>query len=125
MMPATTIGTGSGNWGVGADETGIIMGGFDLDSQASTKELPDRQGCAVGLSVYNEKIAINMSGYVMLSTTPTQQVGDVITLTNTLILTHIQGTTGKVVCEGVKRSRANEDFEKIDVTATLYPLLTV
>jgi hypothetical protein len=123
-MPATTIGTGSGNWGVAANETGIIMSGFDLDTQASTKELPDREGCAVGLAVYNEKIAISISGYVMASTTPTQKVGSVITLTNTVALTHLQATTGKIVCENVKRARANEDFERIDITATLYPLIT-
>ena len=124
-MSATTIGTGSGNFGVAANETGIIMSGYDQDSQASTKELPDRTGCAVGLSVYNEKNVLSISGYVMASTTPTMVVGDVLTLTNTVALTHLQATTGVVICENVKRARANEDFERIDVTATCYPLIAV
>ena len=121
-MSATFIGT-TGNWGIPNDEAGILITDLSFDFSNQEKPVLDKSGEVIGLSLYQEKVEIKLSGLVAKTSSFSGKIGAALTLANA-IPAHLQKAGGMTVLMQVSRSLNNEDFEKIDLTATHYPYLT-
>jgi hypothetical protein len=120
-MAAQLLGT-TGNWGIPNDQSGILVTDLSFDFSTQEKQVLDRSGEVIGLSLYQEKADIKLSGLVAKTSPFNGKVGVVLVLANA-IPGHLQATGGTTILMQVSRSLNNEDFEKIDLTATHYPLL--
>ncbi len=121
-MAATFLGT-TGNWGILNDQQGILITDLSFDFSNQEKTVLDKAGEIIGLSLYQEKVEIKLSGLVAKTSSFSGKIGAAIALANT-IPTHLQQASGgTTILMQVSRSLNNEDFEKIDLTATHYPFV--
>jgi len=121
QMSATFIGT-TGNWGIPNDQAGILITDLSFDYSNQEKPVLNKSGEIIGLSLYQEKVEIKLSGLVAKTSSFSGKIGATLALSNA-IPAHLQQTGGMTVLMQVSRSLNNEDFEKIDLTATHYPFL--
>lgn len=121
-MAATFLGT-TGNWGIPQDETGIIITDLSYDYSNQEKTVLDKGGEIIGLAFYQEKVEIKLSGLVKKTGPFAGKIGAALAITNG-IPAHMQSSGGTTVIKQISRALNNEDFEKIDITATNYPLVT-
>jgi hypothetical protein len=122
-MAASLLGT-TGNWGIPNDQPGILITDQSFDFSNQEKQVLDKSGEVIGLSLYQEKVEIKLSGLVAKTSSFNGKIGAAITLANA-IPAHLQQSGGTTVLMQVSRSLNNEDFEKIDLTATHYPFLSM
>ena len=121
-MAATFLGT-TGNWGIPNDQAGILITDLSFDFSNQEKTVLDKAGEIIGLSLYQEKVEIKLSGLVAKTSSFSGKIGAAIALANA-IPTHLQQASGgTTILMQVSRSLNNEDFEKIDLTATHYPFV--
>jgi hypothetical protein len=83
----------------------------------------DKGGEIIGLAFYQEKVEIKLSGLVKKTSAFSGKIGLALSLTNS-IPAHLQSSGGTTIIKQISRSLNNEDFEKIDITATHYPTVT-
>jgi hypothetical protein len=121
-MAATFIGT-TGNWGIPNDQSGILITDLSFDFSNQEKTVLDKGGEIIGLALYQEKIEIKMSGLVAKTSSFSGKIGAALAMGNAAP-SHLQQSGGITVLMQVSRSLNNEDFEKIDLTATHYPHVT-
>lgn len=121
-MAAQLLGT-TGNWGIPQDETGIIITDLSFDYSNQEKVVLDKGGEIIGLALYQEKAEIKLSGLVKKTGPFAGKIGAALALTNA-VPAHMQSSGGITVIKQISRALNNEDFEKIDITATNYPLVT-
>ena len=120
-MAATFLGI-TGNWGIPQDESGIIITDLAFDYSNQEKTVLDKGGEIIGLALYQEKIEIKLSGLVKKTSPFAGKVGAALALTNTIPV-HTLTSGGTTIIKQISRALNNEDFEKIDITATNYPLV--
>jgi hypothetical protein len=121
-MAATFLGT-TGNWGIPNDQPGILITDLSFDFSNQEKTVLDKAGEIIGLSLYQEKVEIKLSGLVAKTSSFSGKIGAAIALAN-VIPGHLQQASGgTTILMQVSRSLNNEDFEKIDLTATHYPFV--
>ena len=118
-MAATLLGT-TGNFGITADETGIIITDLSFDYSHQEKTVLDKAGEIVGVAFYQGKVDVKISGLVAKTSAFSGKIGAALTLANTMPA-HLQASGGTTVLQQVTRSLNCEDFEKIDIAATHYP----
>lgn len=122
-MPATLLGT-TGNWGIANDQTGILIEGQNLDFSNQEKLVLDKVGEPIGGSYWGEKVEVKVTGLVAKTSPFSAKLATVMSLGNA-IPAHLQTSTGGLtVIRGIGRTLANEDFEKIEISATHFPLFT-
>lgn len=121
-MAANLLGT-TGNWGIAADESGILITDLSFDFSNQEKPVLDKGGEIIGLALYQEKAEIKLSGLVAKDSSFNGKIGAALTLVNT-IPDHLSTAGGMTILTQISRSLNNEDFEKIDLTATHYPHVT-
>lgn len=121
-MAASLLGT-TGNWGIPLDQTGILITDLSFDFSNQEKPVLDKGGEVIGLSLYQEKVEIKLSGLVAKTSSFSGKIGAALVLANA-IPAHLQQSGGTTILMQVSRSLNNEDFEKIDLTATHYPFVT-
>ena len=121
-MAAQLLGT-TGNWGIPNDQTGILITDLSFDFSNQEKQVLDKSGEIIGLSLYQEKVEIKLSGLVSKTSAFSGKIGAALALANS-IPAHLQASGGTTILMQVSRSLNNEDFEKIDLTATHYPFVT-
>lgn len=120
-MPATLIGT-VGVHGIAADETGLIIQKLDDASKNQKNFLKNRVGERVGRADFDESIEIEIMGCMTAASPWTQKLSAVLTITNTIALNHLVTVlTGKTLINEVKRSRKNDDWNEISVSAEMLP----
>jgi hypothetical protein len=123
-MPASLLGT-TGNFGIPSDQTGLLITDLSFDFSSQEKQVLDKGGEVIGLSFYQEKVEVKLSGLVSKTSPFTGKISAALVLANA-IPAHLQKTTGgTTILTQMGRSMNNEDFEKIDLTATHYPNVTV
>jgi hypothetical protein len=123
-MPASLLGT-TGNFGIPSDQTGLLITDLSFDFSSQEKQVLDKGGEVIGLSFYQEKVEVKLSGLVSKTSPFTGKISAALVLANA-IPAHLQKTTGgTTILTQMSRSMNNEDFEKIDLTATHYPNVTV
>ena len=121
-MAATFLGT-TGNWGIPNDQPGLLITDLSFDFSNQEKTVLDKAGEIIGLSLYQEKVEIKLSGLVAKTSSFSGKIGAALALANA-IPGHLQQARGTTILMQVSRSLNNEDFEKIDLTATHYPFVT-
>ena len=121
-MAATFLGT-TGNWGIPNDQPGILITDLSFDFSNQEKTVLDKAGEIIGLSLYQEKVAIKLSGLVAKTSSFSGKIGAAIALANAIPAHLQQASGGTTILMQVSRSLNNEDFEKIDLTATHYPFV--
>ncbi len=120
-MPATLIGT-VGIHGIAADETGMIIKSLEDTSKNQKNWMKNRVGERVGRADFDESIEIEIKGCMTASTPWTQKLSAVLTITNTIAANHLNTVlTGKTLIDEVKRSRKDEDWNEISVSAEMLP----
>ena len=123
-MAATFLGT-TGNWGIPTDQSGILITDLSFDFSNQEKPVLDKGGEIIGFSFYQEKVEIKLSGLVAKTSPFSGKLGAALTLANAFPA-HLQAATGgTTLIKQISRSLNNEDFEKIDITATHYPTVVV
>lgn len=122
-MAASLLGT-TGNWGIPQDEAGILITDLSFDFSNQEKPVLDKGGEIIGLSLYQEMVEIKLSGLVAKDSPFAGKIGAALALANS-VPAHLQATGGTTILMQVSRSLNNEDFEKIDLTAKHYPLLSL
>ena len=122
-MAASLLGT-TGNWGIPSDEAGIIITDLSFDFSNQEKPVMDKGGEIIGLALFQEKIEIKLSGLVSKDSPFAGKIGAALTVANA-IPAHLQASGGTTILMQVSRALNNEDFEKIDLTATHYPFLSL
>ena len=122
-MAATFLGT-TGNWGIPQDEAGIIITDISFDYSNQEKLVLDKGGEIQGIALYQEKVEIKISGLVAKNSPFSGKIGAALTLANVIPI-HLNATSGGItIIKQISRSLNNEDFEKIEITATYYPFVT-
>ena len=121
-MAAHLLGT-TGNWGIPNDQAGILITDLSFDYSHQEKPVLDKGGEIIGVSFYQEKIEIKMSGLVAKTSPFNGKIGVALALANTAPA-HLQNSGGTTVLMQVSRSLNAEDFEKIDLTAVHYPAVS-
>lgn len=121
-MAATFLGT-TGNWGITNDEAGILITDLSFDFSNQEKTVLDKGGEIIGLALYQEKVEIKLSGLVKKTSPFSGKIGAALVLANTMP-SHLQSSGGTTIVKQINRALNNEDFEKIDINATHYPLVT-
>ena len=122
-MSATFLGT-TGNWGIPNDQDGLLITDLSFDFSNQEKPVLSKGGEVIGLSLYQEKVEIKLSGLVAQTSSFSGKIGAAIALANAIPAHLQQSTGGTTILMQVSRSLNNEDFEKIDLTATHYPFVT-
>lgn len=122
-MSATFLGT-TGNWGIPNDQDGLLITDLSFDFSNQEKTVLSKGGEVIGLSLYQEKVEIKLSGLVAKTSSFSGKIGAAIALANAIPAHLQQSTGGTTILMQVSRSLNNEDFEKIDLTATHYPFVT-
>ena len=123
-MSANLLGT-TGNWGIPNDQSGILITDLSFDFSNQEKPVLDKGGEIIGFSFYQEKVEIKLSGLVAKTSPFSGKLGAALTLANAFPA-HLQAATGgTTLIKQISRSLNNEDFEKIDITATHYPFITL
>jgi len=119
-MSATLLST-VGNFGVAADETGMIIESVSQESRSEMAYTRTRQGARQGLACYDESVLLRHRG-LMATTGFSGKLAAALTLANTAALTHLNAASGgKTVCMGVTRERTIEGFETIEVASEALP----
>jgi hypothetical protein len=123
-MAATFLGT-TGNWGIPQDEAGIIITDLSFDYSNQEKPVLDKSGEIIGFAFYQEKFDVKASGLVAKTSSFSGKIGAVLALANA-VPSHLQASSGgTTVIKQINRTLSNEDFEKIEISATHYPLLAI
>ena len=122
-MAASLLGT-TGNWGIPNDQTGILITDLSFDFSNQEKPVLDKGGEVIGLAFYQEKVEIKLSGLVRKDAPFSGTIGTALVLLNAIPAHLRQAIGGTTILMQVSRSLNNEDFEKIDLTATHYPFVT-
>ena len=122
-MAATFLGT-TGNWGITNDEAGILILDLSFDFSNQEKPVLDKGGEIIGFAFYQEKVEIKLSGLVHKTSPFAGKIGTALVLANAMPA-HLQGSGGTTIIKQISRALNNEDFEKIDITATHYPTVTL
>ena len=121
-MAATFLGT-TGNWGIPNDQPGLLITDMSFDFSNQEKTVLDKAGEIIGLSLYQEKVEIKLSGLVAKTSSFSGKIGAAIALANAIPAHLQQASGGTTILMQVSRSLNNEDFEKIDLNATHYPFV--
>jgi hypothetical protein len=123
-MSANLLGT-TGNWGIPNDQSGILITDLSFDFSNQEKPVLDKGGEIIGFSFYQEKVEIKLSGLVAKTSPFSSKLGAPLTLANAFPA-HLQAAAGgTTIIKQISRALNNEDFEKIDITATHYPFVTL
>ena len=114
-MAATIIGNGSGNlaFGIGSDETGMVVQSISSSASSDAVELKNKGGDVTAVVFRNKKVTYSVEGAFK---TFSGSVGAVVTIAN--------GTTydltGVAYLTEVSRNRSADNFETVSFTAVRY-----
>jgi hypothetical protein len=104
-------------------ETGVITENISYSFSLEEKTLRSGVGDETGWTGYNEKAEVTFDGYLPTSSPYASKLAVQLTLINTLPAFFTGTPTAKTVIKTINPTRSNEDYQKISVGATAYPLL--
>ena len=122
-MAATFLGT-TGNWGIPNDQSGLILYDASFDFSQQEKTVLNTSGEIQGIAFYQPKVEVKMSGLVAKTSAFNGKLGTALVVANA-IPSHLATSGGSIIITQISRSLSNEDFEKIEITATNYPFVTI
>ncbi len=124
-MAATAQSFGDGRWGIGADETGIIIESITHDYTNSSKSVKNRTGNTSGITYYDEMVKVSLDGKVPTTSPFSGTLAASLTLGNSLS-SYLKGgvATGLTLIEGITLDYNQEDYRSFKLQATFYPNVT-
>lgn len=128
-MSSTATSYGDGKWGIPNAETGFIIESITHSYKQDQKEIKDRTGNCVGLTLYNESVGVSLNGRVPKTSGFSGTLASSLTLGNTLTGgvsgSYLKGGTssGLTIVDSIDIDMSNEDYQKIKVNATNWPNL--
>jgi hypothetical protein len=127
-MAATLINGANLTFGIPEDESGLVIESLNVTFDQKQKPVLSKQGETVGMALYDQKAKISIAGLVKGSTglPATTLIAAMAALANVAkTYGHGVANTGSVIVDSIKRDLQVEDFEKLSVEATRYPLMIV
>lgn len=106
-------------------ETGVITENIAYSYSFEEKSLRSNVGDETGLTCYNEKAEVTFGGYVPTSSPYATPIAAALTLATAVpdFFTVTAGGNAKTITKTVNRTFTNDDYSKVDVGATYYPLM--
>ena len=125
-MAATLINAADLKFGIAADENGLVIESLSVTYDQKQKPVLSRQGETVGMALYDQKAKLSVSGLVKGTTglPATTLTAAMAALANASATTGHGVTGGTVIVDSIRHDLQIEDFEKMSVEATRYPLMT-
>lgn len=124
-MSATSLTFGEGSWGIGADETGLLIESVSHEFTNEQHPMKNRTGNTVGATFYDEKVKISLDGRMPVSAPFSGTLAASITLQNTLG-NYLKGgvSGGLTLVDSITIDSNQEDYKSIKIGATFYPNLS-
>lgn len=104
-------------------ETGVVTENVSHSFSLEEKTLRSAVGDETGWTGYNEKAEVSFEGYLPTATPYASKLAVVLTLVNALPAFFTGTPTAKTVIKTISKTITNDDYQKISVGATAYPLL--
>ena len=116
---------GSGDWGIDAEESGILISSLTFNYVNDSQELRNRTGDVIGKSDYNERVEVSIEGVLPSSSPFSTALASALALSND-IPDYLAGgvSTGTLIMEGANVKHEQEGYKAISIDAILYPLIT-
>lgn len=123
MADPTLIAATDLTWGITA-ETGAIVDKYDESTRATKKEVKNEQGVTCALAIYDHRAEVSISGYAKGATgIMAATLGAALTVAN--LTSKFGVTAGTIIVDEATLSKGNEDFMRVDIKGTRYPLITL
>jgi hypothetical protein len=121
-MAATLLGA-VGKWGIESDEStnGIIIKGIETTEKSKNAPIMNRVGERVGESNYDYSMEISIKGELTALTPFAQKLSNELVMANALTAPSLSTTGGKVYIREVQRSKENEGWQAVTVSAEMMP----
>lgn len=119
-MSATLLGT-AGVFGLGADQTGLIIESQSETTRAERKFLRTRQGARSGMAQYDDSVEFRITGAVPAASAFDGKIGAAFTASNALALTHAQGSGTQAVLYEVQTDANIEEFKTMEISGEALP----
>ena len=121
-MSATATSFGTATWGIPSGQTGFILESVKYNYKPTRKECRDISGNTLGVIYYDEMVNISIAGIVPTTSPFAGTVAASLTLGNSLTAYLKGGSTGGTcIIDEITTTFSNEDFRKIDLSATYFP----
>jgi len=106
-------------------ETGVITENIAYNYGLEEKSVRSGAGDETGWTGYNEKAEVSFGGYVPTSSPYATPIAATIALVTAVpdFFTVSPGGGARTIVKTVNRTFTNDDYSKVDVAATYYPLL--
>ena len=107
-------------------ETGVLTENIGYAYGMEEKSVRNGSGDETGVTGYNEKAEVTFGGYVPTSSpyaTPINATLNLVTAVPTTFFSSTPGAGARAIVKSVNRTFTNDDYSKVDVAATFYPLL--
>lgn len=112
---------GDGVWGIEEDETGLLIQDISHSYKSEKATLTNRVGNTVGSVYYNPTVEVSYTAYVPKTTPWMEVIGSAVTFANTFEAFIEDATGGTTVLESVTKTKANKDYQKLQIQAVYYP----
>lgn len=125
-MASTSTTWGDGVFGLGADETGLIIESVTHSYSNDQKTLKNRTGNTSSVTHYNEMVKISLDGKIPATSAFSGTIAASIVLGNALG-SYLKGgvSGGLTVVDTVDVDMGQEEYRGIKIGATYYPNISV
>jgi hypothetical protein len=106
-------------------ETGVLTENIGYSYGLEEKSVRSGAGDETGWTGYNEKAEVTFGGYVPTGSPYSTPIAATLNLVTAVpdFFTVTPGAGARCIVKSVNRTFTNDDYSKVDVAATYYPLL--
>ena len=121
---ATLLGATNGVFGIANAQTGFLLDSTSWAYSDDVKMVKNISGDDTGEAHYNERVEIQLSGFLPASTAFSGTLASSITLA-TVPTDHLVGSisAGMTIIQTITRNNSAEDYQRIELTAKYSPTI--
>jgi hypothetical protein len=121
---ATLLGATNGVFGIANAQTGFLLDSTSWAYSDDVKMVKNISGDDTGEAHYNERVEIQLSGFLPASSAFSGTLASSITLA-TVPTDHLIGsiTAGLTIIQTITRNNRSEDYQRIELTAKYSPTI--
>lgn len=121
---ATLLGATNGVFGIANAQTGFLLDSTSWAYSDDVKMVKNISGDDTGEAHYNERVEIQLSGFLPASSAFSGTLASSITLA-TVPTDHLVGsiTAGLTIIQTITRNNSAEDYQRIELTAKYSPTI--
>jgi hypothetical protein len=121
---ATLLGATNGVFGIANAQTGFLLDSTSWAYSDDVKMVKNISGDDTGEAHYNERVEIQLSGFLPASSAFSGTLASSITLA-TVPTDHLIGsiTAGLTIIQTITRNNSSEDYQRIELTAKYSPTI--